>query len=49
MKLSDTQLLILSAASQRKDGAVILPDSLTGKVAEKLVSTLARKQLTHCC
>ena len=40
-KLSDTQLVILSAASQRKDSAVILP----GKAAEKAISALARKQL----
>ena len=45
MKLNDTQLLILSAASQRKDGVVILPDTLTGKAAEKLISALVRKQL----
>ncbi len=45
MKLTDTQLVILSAASQRKDGAVILPETLTGTVAEKAVSALARKQL----
>ncbi len=44
-KLNDIQLVILSAASQRKDGAVILPETLTGKAAEKVVSALARKQL----
>ena len=45
MKLNDTQLVILSAASQRKDGAVVLPETLTGKAAEKVVSALDRKQL----
>ena len=44
-KLTDTQLVILSAASQRKDGAVVVPETLTGKAAEKVVSALARKQL----
>ncbi len=44
-KLTDTQLVILSAASQRKDGAVVLPENLTGKAAEKMVSALARKKL----
>src|ERR671939_398779 len=46
-KLTDTQLVILSAASQRKDGAVILPDTLTSKAADKVVSALTRKQLVE--
>jgi uncharacterized protein DUF3489 len=40
VKLSDTQLIILSAASQRKDHAVVLPANLKGSAAKKVVDKL---------
>jgi Protein of unknown function (DUF3489) len=46
-KLSDTQLTILSAASQRADRAVVLPERLTGGAADKVVSALVRKGLVE--
>jgi hypothetical protein len=46
-KLSDTQLVILSAASQRPDRAVVMPERLTGGAADKVVSALARKGLVE--
>lgn len=47
-KLSDTQLMILSAAAQREDGAIVLPDKLKGGAARKVVDSLiARKLVTE--
>jgi hypothetical protein len=40
MMLSDTQLIILSAASQRHDHLVVLPPKLNGAVAIKVVNEL---------
>lgn len=40
MKLTDTQLIILSKASQREDRAVELPASLKGGAAQKVVAKL---------
>ncbi len=40
MKLSDTQFVILSAASQREDGGVELPSNLKGGAAQKVVAKL---------
>ena len=40
MKLTDTQLVILSAASQREDRAVVLPANLKGGAAHKVVGKL---------
>ena len=41
IKLSDTQLTILSAAAQRPDGNVLpLPGSLRGGAANKVVAAL---------
>jgi hypothetical protein len=40
MKLTDTQLMLLSAASQREDRAVELPANLKGGVAPKVVAKL---------
>ena len=40
MKLTDTQLIILSAASQREDRAVELPANLKGGAAHKVVGKL---------
>jgi hypothetical protein len=44
-KLTDTQLVILSAASQRADGAVELPANLQGEAARKVVDKLIRAGL----
>ena len=40
MKLSDTQLMILSSASQRTDHAAVLPANLKGSAANKVVNKL---------
>src|SRR5947209_19639329 len=45
MKLSDTQLLILSSASQRTDHAALLPASLKGGAAKKVVDRLLKEKL----
>jgi hypothetical protein len=39
-KLTDTQLVILSAASQREDRGIVLPSNLKGGAAQKLVTKL---------
>ena len=45
MKLSDTQLLILSLASQRTDHAALLPANLKGSAAKKVVDRLLSEKL----
>ena len=45
MKLSDTQLLILSSASQRNDHAAVLPANLKGGAAKKVVDRLLKEKL----
>jgi hypothetical protein len=45
MKLTDTQLVLLSAASQREDGAVVLAPNLKGSAAGKVVGKLLREGL----
>jgi hypothetical protein len=45
MKLSDTQLLILSSASQRADRAALLPANLKGGAAKKVVDRLLNEKL----
>ena len=45
MKLSDTQLMILSAASQRADHAVALPPNLKGSAAKKVIDRLLKEKL----
>jgi hypothetical protein len=45
MKLSDTQLLILSSASQRTDHAAFLPKNLKGSAAKKVVDRLLNEKL----
>jgi Protein of unknown function (DUF3489) len=45
MKLSDTQLLILSSASQRTDHAALLPANLKGSAAKKVVDKLLKEKL----
>jgi hypothetical protein len=39
-KLTDTQLVTLSAASQREDRGIVLPSNLKGGAAQKLVAKL---------
>ena len=39
-KLTDTQLIILSAASQREDGFAILPGKLKGGAPKAVVAKL---------
>ncbi|MCC2653979.1 MAG: uncharacterized protein K0Q60_4145 [Microvirga sp.] len=39
-KLTDTQLIILSSASQREDGLAVLPEKLKGGAAKKVVIKL---------
>ena len=45
MKLSDTQRLILSSASQRADHAALLPANLRGSAAKKVVDRLLNEKL----
>src|SRR5258708_34272710 len=45
MKLSDTQRLILSSASQRTDHAAVLPANLKGSAAKKVVDRLLNEKL----
>src|SRR5438067_9560763 len=45
MKLSDTQLLILSSASQRTDHTALLPANLKGSAAKKVVGRLLNEKL----
>jgi hypothetical protein len=45
MKLSDTQLLILSSASQRADHTALLPENLKGSAAKKVVDRLLNEKL----
>ena len=45
MTLSDTQLLILSAASQRTDQAATLPANLKGGAAKKVIDGLLKQNL----
>ena len=50
MQLSDTQLIILSAASQRSDWHVLpLPAHLTGGAANKVIASLLGKNLIEEC
>ena len=45
MALTDTQLLILSAASQRTDHAATLPANLKGSAANKVIDRLLKQKL----
>src|SRR3984893_13798096 len=47
MKVSDTQLLILSSAPQRTDYAALLPANLKGSAAKKVVERLLNEKLLH--
>jgi hypothetical protein len=44
-KLSDTQLIMLSEASQRSDGAIILPARLKGNSGTMAINALGRRGL----
>jgi hypothetical protein len=45
MTLSDTQLIILSVASQRADQAATLPANLKGSAAKKVIGKLLKQKL----
>ena len=45
MKLSDTQLVLLSAASQREDGGVEIGPSLKGSASRKVLGKLLTEHL----
>jgi hypothetical protein len=45
MKLTDTQLVLLSSASQRQDGAVETGPELKGGAADKGIGKLLRQHL----
>lgn len=45
MKLTDTQLVLLSAASQREDGAIELTPNLKGAASHKVVHKLLNEGL----
>ena len=46
-KLTDTQLIVLSRAAQREDGAATLPEGMTDKAAQKLAATLVERGLVR--
>jgi predicted transcriptional regulator len=46
-KLTDTQLIVLSRAARREDGAVTLPEGMTENAARKLAATLIQKVLVR--
>ena len=48
-KLTDTQLIVLTAASRREDGSILpLPKNLKGGAATKVVDALIRKGFVEC-
>src|SRR5215210_2139385 len=47
MKLSDTQLIVLSAAAQREDRGIALPPKLLGGAAQKFAAKLLREGLVE--
>lgn len=47
MKLSDTQLIVLSAAAQREDHGIALPQKLRGGAAQKFAAKLLREGLVE--
>jgi Protein of unknown function (DUF3489) len=46
-KLTDTQLIVLSRAAQRKDGAATLPEGMTEKATQKLAAMLVERELVR--
>ena len=47
MTLTDTQLVLLSAASQRQDGAIVLTPNLKGSAVGKVIGKLQRDGLVE--
>jgi hypothetical protein len=47
MTLTDTQLVLLSAASRREDGAIVLTANLKGSAAGKVIGKLLRDGLVE--
>ena len=47
MKLTDTQLVLLSAAAQREDGAIETGPRLKGNAAQKVLSKLLSEHLVE--
>jgi len=47
IRLTDTQLIVLSRSAQREDGAATLPEGMTEKAAQKLAATLIQKALVR--
>jgi hypothetical protein len=47
MKLTDTQLVLLSAASQRDDRAIEIPENLNGGATQKVVAKLLTEGLAE--
>ena len=43
-KLSDTQLVLLSAAAERPDGAIELAPHLKGSAAQRVIGKLLREE-----
>jgi Protein of unknown function (DUF3489) len=46
-RLTDTQLVVLSRAAQRQDGAATLPEGMTEKAAQKLAAMLVERELVR--
>ncbi len=44
-KLTDTQLVILTAAAKRGDGGIVIPEKLRGGAAQKVVAGLLKRKL----
>ncbi len=49
MKLSDIQLVVLSAAAQREDHGIELPQKLRGGAAQKFAAKLLREVWSKRC
>ena len=47
IKLTDTQLVVLSRAAQRQDGAAAMPEGKNEKAAQKLAATLIEQGLVR--
>ena len=47
MKLTDTQLIVLSRAAQRDDGAAAVPEGMTQRAALRLAASLIDKKLVR--
>jgi hypothetical protein len=47
-KLTDTQLIVLSKADQREDGAASVPDRMNKAAAAKVGTSLVARKLAGC-